>query len=122
MAADGRAAALRAVDYGATGSSNAPEWSPARPDGRFHATWAALAGVRLDGRTRAVRQLTSVGRTKIQLAPDSRHMAFGVGSSGYRQLWIIDVETARIRPLLQKSGARLPAWVSALPETASSTP
>jgi Tol biopolymer transport system component len=49
-------------------------------------------------------------------------MAFVSDRSGYRQLWIIDVETGRIRPLLQKSGARLPAWSPRLPETASSTP
>jgi Tol biopolymer transport system component len=45
-------------------------------------------------------------------------MAFVSDRSGYRQLWIIDVETGRIRPLLQKSGARLPAWSPRLPETA----
>src|SRR5256884_6729579 len=77
----------------------------------------------LDVRTRAVRQLTSVGRNEDPAwAPDSRHMAFVSDRSGYRQLWIIDVETGRIRPLLQKSGARLPAWSPRLPETASSTP
>jgi TolB protein len=77
----------------------------------------------LDVRTRAVRQLTSVGRNEDPTwAPDSRHMAFVSDRSGYRQLWIIDVETGRIRPLLQKSGARLPAWSPRLPETASSTP
>ena len=125
MAADGTDQQLLApFDYGATGSSNAPEWSPDGQTVAFHRdVGGTLQVFVLDVRTRAVRQLTSVGRNEDPTwAPDSRHMAFVSDRSGYRQLWIIDVETGRIRPLLQKSGARLPAWSPRLPETASSTP
>jgi len=125
MAADGTDQQLLApFDYGATGSSNAPEWSPDGQSVAFHRdVGGTLQVFVLDVRTRAVRQLTSVGRNEDPTwAPDSRHMAFVSDRSGYRQLWIIDVETGRIRPLLQKSGARLPAWSPRLPETASSTP
>src|SRR5207245_761451 len=101
-----------------------PEWSPDGQTVAFHRdVGGTLQVFVLDVRTRAVRQLTSVGRNEDPTwAPDSRHMAFVSDRSGYRQLWIIDVETGRIRPLLQKSGARLPAWSPRLPETASSTP
>src|SRR2546429_114333 len=125
MAADGTDQQLFApFDYGATGSSNAPEWSPDGQTVAFHRdVGGTLQVFVLDVRTRAVRQLTSVGRNEDPTwAPDSRHMAFVSDRSGYRQLWIIDVETGRIRPLLQQSGARLPAWSPRLPETASSTP
>jgi TolB protein len=125
MAADGTDQQLLApFDYGATGSSNAPEWSPDGQSVAFHRdVGGTLQVFVLDVRTRAVRQLTSVGRNEDPTwAPDSRHMAFVSDRSGYRQLWIIDLETGRIRPLLQKSGARLPAWSPRLPETASSTP
>ena len=125
MAADGTAQQLFApFDYGATGSSNAPEWSPDGQAVAFHRDVAGTLQVFvLDVRTRAVRQLTSVGRNEDPTwAPDSRHMAFVSDRSGYRQLWIIDLETGRIRPLLQQSGARLPAWSPRLPETAASTP
>ena len=125
MAADGTDQQLFApFDYGATGSSNAPEWSPDGQTVAFHRdVGGTLQVFVLDVRTRAVRQLTSVGRNEDPTwAPDSRHMAFVSDRSGYRQLWIIDVETGRIRPLLQKSGARLPAWSPRLPEIASSTP
>src|SRR5437773_725996 len=125
MAADGTDQQLFApFDYGATGSSNAPEWSPDGQTVAFHRdVGGTLQVFVLDVRTRAVRQLTSVGRNEDPTwAPDSRHMAFVSDRSGYRQLWIIDVETGRIRPLLQQSGARLPAWSPRLPETASSAP
>ena len=80
-------------------------------------------GIVLDVRTRTVRQLTSVGRNEDPTwAPDSRHLAFVSDRSGYRQLWIIDLDTGRIRPLLQQSGARLPAWSPRLPETAATNP
>src|SRR6266702_2010224 len=125
MAADGTDQQLFApFDYGATGSSNAPEWSPDGQTVAFHRdVGGTLQVFVLDVRTRAVRQLTSLGRNEDPTwAPDSRHVAFVSDRSGYRQLWIIDLETGRIRPLLQQSGARLPAWSPRIPETASSTP
>ncbi|OLC07285.1 MAG: hypothetical protein AUH34_01585 [Gemmatimonadetes bacterium 13_1_40CM_70_12] len=125
MAADGTDPQLFApFDYGVTGSSNAPDWSPDGQSVAFHRdVGGTLQVFVLDVRTRAVRQLTSLGRNEDPTwAPDSRHLAFVSDRSGYRQLWIIDLETGRIRPLLQQSGARLPAWSPRLPETASSTP
>ena len=125
MAADGTDQQLFApFDYGVTGSSNAPDWSPDGQSVAFHRdVGGTLQVFVLDVRTRAVRQLTSLGRNEDPTwAPDSRHVAFVSDRSGYRQLWIIDLETGRIRPLLQQSGARLPAWSPRIPETASSTP
>jgi Tol biopolymer transport system component len=49
-------------------------------------------------------------------------MAFVSDRSGYRQLWVIDLETGRIRPLLQQSGARLPAWSPRIAEPVSANP
>jgi TolB protein len=125
MAADGTDQQLFApFDYGVTGSSNAPDWSPDGQSVAFHRdVGGTLQIFVLDARTRAVRQLTSLGRNEDPTwAPDSRHMAFVSDRSGYRQLWIIDLETGRIRPLLQQSGARLPAWSPRLPEATASTP
>ena len=125
MAADGTDQELFApFDYGVTGSSNAPDWSP---DGRTVAFHRDVGGTLqvfvLDVRTRTVRQLTSVGRNEdASWAPDSRHLAFVSDRAGYRQLWIIDIETGRIRPLLQQSGARLPAWSPRLRPGTSRSP
>lgn len=125
MAADGTDQQLFApFDYGVTGSSNAPEWAPDGQSVAFHRDVAGTLQVFvLDVRTRAVRQLTSVGRNEDPTwAPDSRHLAFVSDRTGYRQLWIIDLETGRIRPLLQQSGARLPSWSPRVPETVASNP
>lgn len=125
MGADGTDQQLFApFDYGVTGASYAPDWSP---DGRSVAFHRDVGGTYqvfvLDVRTRAVRQLTSVGRNEDPTwAPDSRHMAFVSDRAGVRQLWIVDVETGRIRALETQSGARLPAWSPRLPETPTSTP
>ncbi len=125
MAADGTDQQLFApFDYGVTGASYAPEWSPDGQSVAFHRDVGGTYQVFvLDVRTRAVRQLTSVGRNEDPTwAPDSRHMAFVSDRSAYRQLWIVDVETGRIRPLISQSGARLPAWSPRLPEAAASNP
>lgn len=125
MAADGTDQQLFApFDYGVSGSSNAPDWSPDGQAVAFHRdVGGTLQVFVLDVRTRAVRQLTSVGRNEDPTwAPDSRHMAFVSDRAGPRQLWIIDLETGRIRSLVAQSGARLPAWSPRLAETAPSTP
>src|SRR5207248_476323 len=73
MGADGTDQQLFApFDYGATGSSNAPEWSPDGQAVAFHRDVAGTLQVFvLDVRTRAVRQLTSVGRNEDPTwAPD----------------------------------------------------
>jgi TolB protein len=125
MAADGTDQQLFApFDYGVTGASFAPDWSPDGQSVAFHREVGGTYQVFvLDARSRAVRQLTSLGRNEDPTwAPDSRHLAYVSDRSGSRQIWIIDVETGRIRPLVEQSGARLPAWSPRLPETTSSTP
>jgi TolB protein len=113
MAADGTDQELLApFDYGVTGSSNAPEWSPDGARVVFHREVARNPQLFLlevaGGR---VRQLTSAGRNEdATWAPDGRHLAFVSDRSGRRQLWIIDVETGRIRQVSSSGAARLPAW------------
>ena len=113
--------AVRHEDHDIAGAMLADNGADDVLDGRDVA--GTLQVFVLDVRTRTVRQLTSVGRNEDPTwAPDSRHLAFVSDRSGYRQLWIIDLDTGRIRPLLQQSGARLPAWSPRLPEATSSTP
>jgi TolB protein len=121
MAADGTDQELLApFDYGATGSSNAPEWSPDGANVVFHRDVSGspqLFLVSVAGRR--VRQLTSSGRNEDPTwAPDGRHITFVSDRSGSRQLWVIDVETGRVRQLRTPGAARLPAWSRRLSRTA----
>jgi TolB protein len=121
MAADGTDQELLApFDYGATGSSNGPEWSPDGANVVFHREVAGSPQLFLvDVAGRRVRQLTSSGRNEDPTwAPDGRHITFVSDRSGSRQLWVIDVETGRVRQLRTPGAARLPAWSRRLSRTA----
>jgi TolB protein len=113
MATDGTDQELFApFDYGATGSSNGPEWSPDGSSVVFHREVAGTPQVFvLTVAGKKLRQLTSAGRNEDPTwAPDGRHVAFVSDRSGQRQLWVIDSETGRIRQLSVPGRARLPAW------------
>ncbi len=113
MSADGTDQELLAnFDFGATGSSFAPEWSPDGAQVAFHRQVSGRFQVFvLDLATRRVRQLTSVGRNEDPTwAPDGRHVAFVSTRGGRRQLWVIDTETGRVRQLRTPDDVRLPSW------------
>lgn len=113
MAADGTDQELFApFDFGTTGSSHAPEWSPDGASVVFHRDVNRSPQIFvLDAATRRVRQLTSAGRNEDPTwAPDGRHIAFVSDRSGQRQLWVIDMLTGRIRQLTFTGQVRLPAW------------
>ena len=119
MAADGTGQELFApFDYGVTGSSLAPEWSPDGTRIAFHRDVLGSPQVFImDARSRMVRQLTSAGRNEDPTwAPDGRHIAFISSRTGRRQIWVIDVETGRVRQLTQAGDTRLPAWSPRIPE------
>jgi TolB protein len=113
MGADGTDQELLApYDYGATGSSNAPEWSPDRTNVVFHREVDRTPQLfMVDVASRRVRQLTSAGRNEDPTwAPDGRHVAFVSTRSGRAQLWILDVETGTVRQIVTPAAVRLPAW------------
>ncbi|HTS89460.1 MAG TPA: hypothetical protein VMG41_13290 [Gemmatimonadales bacterium] len=113
MGADGTDQELLApFDYGATGPSNAPEWSPDGANVAFHRDVDGGRQIFLvDVASRRVRQLTSSGRNEDPTwAPDGRHLAFVSDRSGQRQLWVVDAITGRIRQLTFIGQVRLPAW------------
>jgi len=124
MAADGTDQELLApFDFGATGSSNAPEWSPDGASVVFHRDVTRSPQLFLvDVASRRVRQLTSSGRNEDPTwAPDGRHVTFVSDRSGRRQLWVIDIETGRVRQLSTPGAARLPTWSRRLGRTAAAS-
>lgn len=113
MSSDGTDQELLApYDYGATGPSNAPEWSPDGAAVAFHRDIDRAHQIfLLDVASRRVRQLTSSGRNSDPTwAPDGRHLAFVSDRSGRSQVWVIDIETGRIRQLQLPGDVRLPHW------------
>lgn len=117
MSADGTDQELMVpYDFGATGASYAPDWSPDGTAIVFHrmVEGAPQLFVYYLG-SRQVRQLTSQGRNEDPAwAPDSRHVVFVSDRAGRAQLHVIDVETARVRQLPTPGAARLPAWSGSL--------
>jgi TolB protein len=113
MSSDGTDQELLApYDYGATGASNGPEWSPDGAAVAFHRDIDRAPQVfLLEVGSRRFKQLTSSGRnTDPTWAPDGRHLAFVSDRSGRRQVWVIDTETGRIRQLPLPGDVRLPHW------------
>lgn len=122
MSADGTGQELFApFDYGVTGSSNGPEWSPDGLNIAFHREIAGNPQVFvMDVATRSVRQLTSAGRNEDPTwAADGRHLAFVSTRTGSRQVWIIDLDTGRVRQLTRLGEARLPSWSPRIPESSN---
>jgi TolB protein len=99
-------------NFGATGASNAPEWSPDGLRVVFHRDVSRSPQIFMKeiARDTAV-QITSTGRNEDPTwAPDGRHIAFISDRTGRRQIWIFDIETGRVRQLQTPGAARLPSW------------
>ncbi|MDH5643840.1 MAG: hypothetical protein OEY63_06530, partial [Gemmatimonadota bacterium] len=119
MESDGTGQELFApFEYGVSGSSNGPEWSPDGLYLTFHRDVSRTPQVFImEVATRVVKQLSSTARNyDPSWAPDSRHLAFVSTRTGSQQVWIIDSETGRVRQLTRLGEARLPAWSPRLPE------
>ena len=72
----------------------------------------------MDVASRTVRQLTSEGSNEDPTwAPDGRHLAFASTRTGARQIWVMDLDTGRVRQLTRQEGARLPSWSPRLDTT-----
>jgi TolB protein len=125
MAADGTDQELLAqFDFGVSGASNAPEWSPDGASVVFHREVDGSPQIFLvDVAGHGVpRQMTSAGRNEdATWAPDGRHLAFVSDRSGFRQIWVLDVETGRVRQLISPGAARLPSWSRRLGRTVAAS-
>ncbi len=119
MGSDGTGQELFApFQYGVSGESHAPEWSPDGLNIAFDRYVSKVSQVFLmDVGNLVVRQLTSLGRNSDPTwAPDARHIAFVSTRTGSKQVWIMDKETGRVRQLTRLGEARLPAWSPRLAE------
>ncbi len=113
MAADGTDQELLVpFDFGTTGNSNGPEWSPDGTRLVFHREVDRAPQVwTFELASRRLVQKTSLGRNEDpSWAPDGRHVVFVSDRAGRRQLFVLDLETGRVRQLRTPGTARLPAW------------
>lgn len=119
MDADGSGPELLVpYEVGGTGSSFSADWSPDGGRLAFHRDVGG-GGRQVhvyefgSGRTRT---LTSTGRNEDpSWGPDSRHLVFSSSRGGRQQLWVLDLDSGRLRQLTSVSGrARLAAWSPSL--------
>lgn len=112
--ADGTGAdLLTRYDFSEKNYRSDPDWSP---DGRLIAYQERVNNDRFQIRTIQVsgstpKLLTSEGENEQPAwAPDGRHLVFTSTRSGVRQLWVLDVESNRVRQLTKSPGSKLAAW------------
>jgi len=103
---------LTNYDFSTDAYRSDPDWSPnglliayqERVGGHFQLRTIKTTGSQ-------PKLLTSEGENEQpSWAPDSRHLVFTSSRTGVRQLWVMDIETFRMRQLTKASGSRLAAW------------
>ena len=127
MPADGGDAVLvTPFEMGGPGYYTSPEWSPKTSQIVFHGRsrggvfQVMVANADRPGGT--VQQITAEGRSEDpSWAPDGRHIVFsGVRDDGMG-LYVIDLVTGRIRPLVTGGRYRMPGWSPILTRAAELT-
>ncbi len=119
----GPAETLSPYEYGRGGYYTAPDWSPRGDLVAFHGavrrgTYHILvADMRNDGRR--LLQLTWEGNNEDpSWAPDGRHLVFAGERRWGFGLFVVDVATGRLRPLLAGRRVGLPDWSPPIPARA----
>jgi TolB protein len=127
MPADGgEAALLTPFEPGGPGYYTSPEWAPRGSQVVFHGrSRGGIFQVMVADANRPgspVQQITSEGRSEDpSWAPDGRHIVFsGVRDDGMG-LYVIDLVTGRIRPLVTGGRFRMPDWSPVLKDASALT-
>jgi TolB protein len=127
MPADGGEAVLvTPYEAGGPGYFTSPAWSPKGSQIVFHGrSRGGIFQVMVADANRPgtpVQQITSEGRSEDPAwAPDGRHVVFsGVRNDGMG-LYVIDVVTGRIRPLVTGGRFRMPDWSPVLRQASGQT-
>ncbi|HUE76641.1 MAG TPA: hypothetical protein VMM83_01750, partial [Longimicrobiales bacterium] len=122
-AGGGDAILITAFEVGGAGYYTSPEWSPRASQLVFHGrSRGGVFQIMIADANRPgapVQQITSQGRSEDpSWAPDGRHIVFsGVREDGMG-LYVIDLVTGRIRPLVTGGRYRMPAWSPQLADAA----
>ena len=125
-ASGGDAVLVTAFEVGGAGYYTSPAWSPRGNQIVFHGrSRGGVFQIMIADANRPgapVQQITSQGRSEDpSWAPDGRHIVFsGVREDGMG-LYVIDLVTGRIRPLVTGGRYRMPDWSPALMRASSLT-
>ena len=123
-ASGGDAVLLTAFEVGGAGYYTSPDWSPRTSQIVFHGrSRGGVFQIMVADANRPgapVQQITGEGRSEDpSFAPDGRHIVFsGVREDGMG-LYVIDLITGRIRPLVTGGRYRMPDWSPVLVNASS---
>lgn len=123
-AGGGDAVLLTAFEVGGAGYYTSPDWSPRTNQVVFHGrSRGGVFQIMVADASRPgapVQQITGEGRSEDpSFAPDGRHIVFsGVREDGMG-LYVIDLVTGRIRPLVTGGRYRMPDWSPVLVNASS---
>lgn len=115
MSADGGPTDLLSpYAYNEPGYYTSPAWAPKGNQVAFHGRSRGEFQIMLADASRpgaAIQQITAEGRNEDpSWAPDARHIVFSGVREGGSGLYVIDVATGRVRPLLTGGRYRVPDW------------
>jgi len=113
-AAGGSADLLSPFTYGEPGYYTSPAWAPSGNQVAFHGRSRGEFQIMLADASRPgapIQQITADGRNEDpSWAPDARHIVFSGVRAGGTGLYVVDVATGRVRPLLVGGRYRVPDW------------
>lgn len=117
-AGGGDADLLSPFTYGEPGYYTSPAWAPSGNQVAFHGRSRGEFQIMLADASRpgaSVQQITADGRNEDpSWAPDARHIVFSGVRAGGTGLYVVDVATGRVRPLLMGGRYRVPDWSPSL--------
>ena len=117
-ASGGAADLLSPYTYGEAGYYTSPAWAPSGNQVAFHGRSRGEFQIMLADAAKPgapVQQITAEGRNEDpSWAPDARHLVFTGVRAGGSGLYVVDVATGRVRPLLLGGRYRVPDWSPAL--------